>query len=371
MGLRWLRAGIGRVPFTARAMSLGIVVLAATATFVVALSSALNPHLAVRIDEVAGSFEQGAGSLRLESEEVPPGWEAQVDAQEPAEAPDFRLVVPGLSVAAADPEPLPIPEDFLALQEVLAADIAAHGGPTEIAIAVTDIQSGHTIAVNGDRQMLAGCLVNLFVIVEAVRMVQDGSLELEDVDSWIYATTWSSNASTAQVLFSIVGNGDTLEGVRRVRALLDAFGLTPAIVLDHPPAFPASSVGVDANNWVTAAAMNRALVDLYQDRMLDAARTAYVLDALATVKPGLNYLTAAGVPADVVVSHKNGFLPATTGFVDNDAGIVRFERNGSEVAYAVTFLSQNNPVKYSQLPMAQTMMSRIWTYFDAAYPAVH
>jgi len=347
------------------------VVALATTSFVLAvLSSALDPHLASRVDEVAGSMEPAPRLARLEQEEIPPERAASVDVAETI-APVFRVVVPALAVASQDADPPPIPADFLALQEVLAADIAVHGGPTEIAIAVTDIQSGHTIAVNGDRPMLAGCVVNFFVIVEAVRMVQAGQLALEDVDSWIYATTWSSNASTAQVLFSIVGGGDTLQGVVRVGTLLDSFGLTPAIVLDHPPAFPAISIGVNANNWVTAVAMNRALVELYGRHMLDSAHTDYVLDALATVKPGLNYLTAAGVPSDVIVSHKNGFLPATTGFVDNDAGIVRFHRDGRELAYAVTFLSQNNPVKYSELPTAQTIMSRIWAYFDSAYPALH
>jgi hypothetical protein len=63
---------------------------------------------------------------------------------------------------------------------------------------------------------------------------------------------------------------------------------------------------------------------------------------MTEVKVGLNYLTAYG--PGVPVNHKNGFFPALDGwYVDNDIGIVRFERDGRQLAYAISFFSQRVP----------------------------
>ncbi len=268
-----------------------------------------------------------------------------------------------------EPTPEPPPQAFLDLQATLEEQIAAHPHAAEIAVAVTDLQTGHTIHVNGDRPHLSGCVMNLFVIIETVRMAQDGELELADIESLVRATTWSSNAYTAMLLYGVAGGSETLEGVRRVAALLEELELDGSLI-NHPPGYGHISRGVDANNWVTALDTNRALGLLYHSELLDEEHTAFVLDAMSNVTIGLNYLTASGVPADVTVSHKNGFFPSSSGYIDNDIGIVRFERGGEEHAYAVSFYSQYNPYKLSQIHLAQTMMANIWDYFDEAYPSV-
>jgi hypothetical protein len=288
---------------------------------------------------------------------------------------DWHITVPGVTTGdpAHDPTPTPVPgpppppHAFLELRDQLEAQIAAHPYNAEIAIAVTDLQTGHTIDVHGTRPHLSGCVMNLFVILETVRMVQDGEIPMSSINSLVYATTWSSNAVTANTLYTIAGGGNGVEGVRRVAALIDELGLIGTI-LDHPPGYPGTAIGVDPNNWVTAVDTNRALELLYHDEILDPAHTGYVMNALSEVKWGLNYLTAAGVPSSVTVSHKNGFFPSSAGFIDNDVGIVRFWRDGQEYAYAVSFFSQYNPFKYSQIPLAQQMMRTIWAYFDQAYP---
>jgi hypothetical protein len=208
--------------------------------------------------------------------------------------------------------------------------------------------------------------MNLFVILQAVIDVQDGRYPLETVDALIRATIWSSNATTARELYGIVGDGDTVAGVARVAALLDTLAL-PEMVIDHPPAYLAESLGIDINNWLTAAAVNRALVQLYNGDILDEQHTAYLLEAMTGVKPGLNYLVAY-TPGEATVSHKNGFFYGSNGYVDNDAGIVQFERNGKTYAYALTLLSQGVPVKYNDIPLANHVSTLAWDYFTGTYP---
>jgi beta-lactamase class A len=287
----------------------------------------------------------------------------------PTRPPTSTAIPTATPTATATLPPIPEqpPQAFLDLEERLARSIAAHPAPAELAIAVTDLQTGHTIDVGGDRPHYSACVMNMFVIIEATRMVQDGELAMAEIERLVRVTTWSSNAATAYQLYGIVGGGSHVAGVERVAALLEELGMDDAII-NHPPGYPAASRGVDTNNWLTARGTNRALELLYHNEILDPAHTAFVLSAMSEVKPGLNYATAASVPPGVVVSHKNGFFPSDVGYIDNDVGIVRFWRGEQEYAYAVSFFSQYNPIKYSQLPLGQSLMADIWAYFAEAYP---
>jgi hypothetical protein len=279
---------------------------------------------------------------------------------------------------AGEPEPAPGPSEpgpsepaapdpaFLDLQERMAGAIAAYGVPGRYAIAVTDLQAGHTIGVNAGRSHYSGCVMNLFVILSVYRDLEAGLYAPELVDHLVAETLWSSNASTALLLYGITGGGDTVAGVAKVGALLRELGLEEMLI-DHPPAFGQYSLGIDPDNWLTAEAMNRALAALYHGTALSEPWRGRLLEAMTKVKPGLNYLTAYG--AGGVVSHKNGFFPYERGFVDNDAGIVRFERGGTEYAYAITFLSEDVPWKYGDIALGQQLSKMAWAYFDAAYPA--
>jgi hypothetical protein len=71
---------------------------------------------------------------------------------------------------------------------------------------------------------------------------------------------------------------------------------------------------------------------------------------------------------DGVVGHKNGFFWLPEGYIDNDAGIVTFERGGQTYAYALTFLSQAVPTKYGDIPLGQTVSSLVWEHFNRTYP---
>jgi beta-lactamase class A len=299
-----------------------------------------------------------------------------------ADLPDDTPPTPTVAVAIIDeaplPTPIPMPEapatptapvigaHLLALREQMQAAVDATSMPGEYAVAVTDLQTGETVSVNGDVQRLSGCVMNLFVILQVARDLQDGRYDVSRADSLIAATTWSSNAATARELYALAGDGDVKHGVERVDAFIrDVLGLD-GVAIDHPPLYMADTIGRDYNNWITAEDVNRALAALWDGDILEPHWRDYVLDHLVTVKPGLNYLTAH-VP-EGTVSHKNGFLVADTGYVDNDAGIVRLQRGGVEVAYAVTFLSQEVPVKYGDAVLGQQISRLAYDVMAARYP---
>lgn len=277
----------------------------------------------------------------------------------------FLVVIPGLAFLPGADAPPPPGEGLVELQAKLAAEIASASTPGDFAVAITDLQTGETIHVNGERSQRAACTMNLFAIIITLRDVQGGLYPLADVEATIRRTIYASDAVTGRALYEKAGGGDVVAGVARVRELQrDVIGMD-STSLDHPPAFPGESLGVSADNLITALDANRALAMLYRAELLNVELTAWLLDAMTGVKPGLNYLTAA-LPREATVSHKNGFVPLWDGYVDNDVAIVRFGP-GLRYAYAISFFSQAVPVQYADIPLAQALVRMTWEHFSGTY----
>ncbi len=207
--------------------------------------------------------------------------------------------------------------------------------------------------------------MNLFAISPALRDVQAGFYPLGDVDALIRRTIFASDAVTGRALYAKLGGGDVVAGVGRVRELQREVIGMQSTSLDHPPAFPEESLGLSANNVITADDVDLALSALYHGQLLGPMLTAWLIDAMIGVKPGLNYLTAA-LPPEATVSHKNGFVPLWDGYVDNDVAIVRFGPR-LQYAYAVSFFSERVPVQYADIPLAQLLVRTTWEHFSATY----
>ena len=286
--------------------------------------------------------------------------------------------------ATPAPSPSPVPGDdprsgstapggsadldaaFAALEGEIQERVDAYEVPGEYAIAVTDLQTGEAISIHGDRLQLAGCSINIFAVLQATLDAQRGVYPESRVGELIQTTVHFSSATHARDLYRIAGNGDTLAGVREARELVGALGLTRT-VLDHAPGYYASGSLANRNNYMTAREANSALAQLWAGEVLTPEWRDYLLAKMGNIKPGLNYLTAYGIGG--VSSHKNGFFPAASGdwWVDNDIGIVQFERGGQTYAYAISFFSQRVPVKYGSLSLFQPISELVWAYFDAKY----
>jgi hypothetical protein len=260
---------------------------------------------------------------------------------------------------------VPVSAAMLDLQASLEQQIATV--EFETAVAVTDLQTGETISVNGNRQQFAGCTMNLFALMQAVIDVEYGLYDESLVGDLIAATIYGSNPVTAYDILLIAGDGDVAPTMNRINRLIDTMGLS-GTYYDHPPAYwPAHSLQ-GRHNLTTALDVNLALSALWNGSVMSLEWRDYLFEKMTGVKLGLNYLIPAGV-TDGIVGHKNGFLVlADEGWIDNDAGIVTFERSGQSYAYAITFLTQSVPTKYADIPLGQTVSSLVWQYFSAKYP---
>ena len=73
---------------------------------------------------------------------------------------------------------------FLALKDVLAQEITAYAaqvGGIDVAIAVTDLQTGETISVGGNVSHRTGCTINMFALLAVVGEFEAGRAEPQSV----------------------------------------------------------------------------------------------------------------------------------------------------------------------------------------------
>lgn len=277
----------------------------------------------------------------------------------------YRRVVPGVSnEVLPTPTERPLP-DMSVLQSRLAEAVSTFPVSGAYAVTVTDLQTGVSVDVNGDSYQLSGCIMNIFVLMSVLMDVQSGAYPLDDVSGLIASTLWSSNTTTARTLYRKTGGNDVYGGVVKVGRLMnEKLGMTGTLI-DHPPGYPWETLGRDPNNWISSNDTNRGLLALWGGGFLHDPYRVYLLDAMIEVMPSLNYLLAYNPQGRV--SHKNGWLFEDGGWVDNDAGIVRFTKNGREYAYAFTFMSQDVARFKAEVPLGQQLARIAWEWFDATY----
>ncbi len=281
------------------------------------------------------------------------------------------------STPTPTPDPLvlmPVSPKLRELRGRLEQEIAAFtervGG--NFAVAVTDLQNGQTIHVNGnDGERVPGCTMNFFVLLSTVMDLQAGLYPESDVGDYIARTIWASDPGTAYYLLRVTGGGDGLAGLVKINDLLwNKLGLKTALY-DHPPA-AGDVLTLTPNQWqpnlISPLDFNRALTKLMRGEILDLKWTGYLLDKMSRVKPGLNHLIPSGVTdPNAIVSHKNGYIDYLPYYVDNDVGVVVFERGGKRYAYVLTFWSQDNPWVLSDVPLGQTVSRLVWEHFSSVY----
>jgi beta-lactamase class A len=274
------------------------------------------------------------------------------------------------------PDPLVLDAVSPGLQELrarLEAEISGYtarvGG--NFAVAVTDLQTGETVDINGDdAERIPGCTMNLFVLLLVAQDLQAGLYPEHEVGRFIAQTVWASDPGTGHYLLRKSGAGNSYAGLWKVNDVIrNQLGLASA-VYDHPPANDVFTLvpGEWHENRISPLDFNRALTMLYRGEVLSPEWTAYLIDKMSRVKPGLNHLIPAGVgDPTAVVAHKNGYIDYVPYYVDNDVGIVIFQRGEQRYAYALTFWSQDNPWVLSDAPLGQTVSRLVWDYFSATY----
>ena len=203
------------------------------------------------------------------------------------------------SMAQLGVQPNPV---LLQLRDNLASAISDSG--FNVAVAVTDLQTGESIDVKGDDPRHPGCTSNWFVILSGVIDLQNGRYPESYIGDLISRTIWGSNPITARDILIQTG-GSVPGGVLKVSDLMARLGMRSSL-FDHPPAYEEEYSLRGWPNVITANDVNRALAQFYHGSVVNEQWRDYLLEKMTHVKPGLQYLIPAGV-GNGTVSHKNGF----------------------------------------------------------------
>ena len=256
--------------------------------------------------------------------------------------------------------PVEVSEEFLALQAVLEDRVRNYYG--DVAVCVTDLQTDEAICVNGDVPHRTGCTINMFALFVAVEQFQAGTANPDDWAYWIKIGI--GHSSPPQVAVFVQGIMGSLEaGVKRASELMQTWGMKDSVFV-HLPGYLGQEPG---DNVLTARETNMILAKLYRGELFSPEWTAYTIDRLFDIKPGLNYVLPLFLPAGVRVAHKIGYFQDWDGWVYNDVGIVMMMRGDKQIAYVISYLSQAMPTEYTAYIFGAELSKVVYDWFNQRY----
>ena len=322
--------------------------------------AAVGSGSGVTADRAGGAFPP-----LLDMAETPVPGSAGSDGSSPAAGGDQPIGPQTPSSVAGMPENVDASPQLLALKDVLAQEIAAYGtevGGIEVGIAVTDLQTGQTISVNGNAVQRTGCSINMFALFAVVEEFQAGRANPSELAYNIeYGIGGSYPPQVKQFLQRVFGTHAV--GVTQAQEMMGSWGMQ-ASLFDHVPYYGDGT----QNNLLTALETNSVLTKLYQGELFEPEWTQYTLERLRNIRAYVNYMLPGQLPSSATVAHKIGYYWDWDGWVNNDVGIVTFTgADGQEKAYAITYLSQKARTEYIGYSFGARLSRIVWDWFEATY----
>ncbi len=290
---------------------------------------------------------------------TPPPGQVSTGGDQPAPGP----------VAAAQsgiPENVNASPEFLALRETLSQSISAYNdqvGGIDVAIAVTDLQNGETISVEGNRAHRTGCTINMFALFAAVSEFQAGNASSGSVSYSITKGIGGSYPPEVKNFLQVIF-GSHVSGVQRAREQMRSWGMN-ASYYDHVPYYGGEPY---VPNILTALETNDVFTKLYRGQLFNQQWTDYTLATLRNIAWYVQYILPGKLPSQATVAHKIGYYADYDGWVNNDAGIVTFQgADGSEKAYAITYMSQMARTEQIGYSFGARLSRDVWDWMAAKY----
>ncbi len=208
------------------------------------------------------------------------------------------------------------------LKEKLAKEIENFHGRN--AVSITDIFTGESISVNGERPQLPGCVANLPLALAAVHEIfnMDSPLKSADIEPHLFSMVKNSNPHEGVEVVRQLGGGDITKGIQMVNDFMKKWGMKNSFY-DHPPAYPGEYSIAERSNRIVPNEMNQVLAKLAAGKLLQSENAMkYALSMMSNNKPGLNFMIPGQIPdSEATVFHKVGWYYGKPNTI-NDAGIV-------------------------------------------------
>lgn len=254
--------------------------------------------------------------------------------------------------------------DMAALRQQAEDLVNAYGGWN--AVTITDLQTGQSLSINGDRAQPAACTIKIFILMAIAEDIAAGKYTAESVASLVYSAMGPSATPPARELIRIAGDGDIGAGINRIHDIMTRLGMT-ASIMRHPPGYHWEVYDLgDGENLLTTDELNVALGKIYRRQALGSSATDYLLWSMTLATPFLDGSLGGPLPPEATLYHKIGLIGPDYN-TWNDAGIVTFERDGRRYAYAISLLSSYTG-SYHEGYLLGYQLSRVaWMAFSSHY----
>ncbi len=260
------------------------------------------------------------------------------------------------------------------------------GLSTVASIYILDLATGEEINILGDVAYSAASTIKVPIIIEYFRRLDR---EPTAGEAWLIANSLlCSNNSSSNLLMEIIGGGDIFTGLRSVSNTIQAVGggnsyITAPFFLGvegqalgsitAPATTPneAFDTEPDPFNQTTAKDLGTIFSLVYDCAHYDSGLALALPQGQITQQEcrqilevtsanDLERLLQGGIPPDVRISHKNGWIFDTVG----DAGVV-YSPNGRHYVISVFLWEQTEFQDYEKLwPLVEEISRAAWNFFN-------
>ena len=260
------------------------------------------------------------------------------------------------------------------------------GLSTVASVFVLDLLTGEEMNILGDVSYSAASTMKAPIMIEYFRLL---TAEPSAEEAWLMANSLlCSNNASSNLLMEILGANDIFAGIQSVTDTVQWIGarntfITAPFFLGvegqrlgsiSPPATNPNTTfetGADPFNQTTAEDMGTIFNLLYDCAEYGSGLATAFADGLVTQREcqqmleltsanDLERLLQGGIPADVRISHKNGWVFDTVG----DAGVV-YSPNGRHYVISVFLWEETEFQDYEKLwPLVEEISRATWNYFN-------
>ncbi len=257
---------------------------------------------------------------------------------------------------------------------------------TVASVYILDLETGEEINLLGDVAFSAASTIKAPIAIEYFRRLDR---EPTAGEAWLIANSLlCSNNSSSNLLMEIIGGGDIFTGLRSVSNTLQAIGAGNTYItapfflgvegqelgsIAAPATAPNESFDTqpDPFNQTTAEDLGAIFALTYDCAHYDSGLALSLPGGQITQREcrqllevmsanDLERLLQGGIPPDVRISHKNGWIFDTVG----DAGVV-FSPNGRHYVISVFLWEETEFQDYEKLwPLVEEISRAAWNFFN-------
>ncbi len=280
--------------------------------------------------------------------------------------------------------------DISTLRELIVAylqsnDFLYDGQTTTASVYILDLQTGEEINILGDVAYSAASLQKVSILIEYFREI---SFSPTQEEAWLMANSLlCSNNSSSNLLMQIIGDNNLFAGLRQINETLQYLGVENTYItapfdlgvegqqlgsIGAPATNPnpnfntnpdlynrttAEDLGILFTYLYDCAAYGSGLITAYPDSFTQN-ECRQMIELMSA--NDLERLLQGGIPEDVRISHKNGWIFDTVG----DAGIV-YSPNGRHYIISVMLWEQTEFQDFERLwPLLEGISRASWNYFN-------